>query len=32
MKGRKMSEENNVLKNNTGITALPFSASFLKES
>jgi uncharacterized protein with ACT and thioredoxin-like domain len=32
MKGRKISEENKVLRNNTGITALLLSACFLNES
>ena len=32
MNGRKMSDENSVFRNKTGRTALPFSASFLKES
>ena len=30
--GRKINEENKVFRNNTGITAFPFSACFFKES
>ena len=32
MNGRKINDENNVLRNNTGITALSRSDCFLKES
>ena len=32
MKGRKMSDENTVLRNNTGMTALERSDFFLNES
>ena len=32
MNGRKMSDENSVLRNSTGMTALPFNACFLNES
>jgi hypothetical protein len=32
MNGRKINEENSVLRNKTGMTAFPFSACFFKES